>query len=31
MELAKQDEMLLLLGRVMNGKSSLDQNKETYV
>ena len=33
-ELATQDEMLLLLGRVMNGvamKTSLDQNKETYV
>jgi hypothetical protein len=33
-ELASQDEMLLLLGRVMNGlslKASLDQNKETYV
>ena len=34
-ELATQDEMLLLLGRVMNGvllrRSSLDQNKETYV
>ena len=30
-ELTTQDEMLLLLGRVMNGKSSSDQNKETYV
>ena len=33
-ELATQDEMLLLLGRVMNGvsfKTSSDQNKETYV
>ena len=33
-ELATQDEMLLLLGRVMNGvllRTSLDQNKETYV
>ena len=33
-ELAAQDEMLLLLGRVMNGptiKACLDENKETYV
>ena len=33
-ELTTQDEMLLLLGRIMNGmpiKSSSDQNKETYV
>ena len=33
-ELASEDEMLLLLGRAMNGvlgRTSLDQNKETYV